>query len=98
MNVVMIALSLSIFNGDFAICTAKTNQIYPRAIYNNKQYYVFWSDYRHGSDYAVYGTRVDAVGKVFDPDGKLLYKNKAAYQPAIASDGKNFFAVFRDGC
>ncbi len=98
MNIMFAVLTLSFFQADFSICTDKANQLYTRALWMNNQFYVFWADYRYTSDYALFGARILPSGKVLDPDGKRLYKNKAAYQPAVASDGKNILAVFRDGC
>ncbi len=98
MNIALITFSLNFFCADFSICTAKGNQIYPRLLSKNNQYYIFWADYRHGGDYALYGTRLTKAGKVLDSNGKLLFKHKAAYQPAIAADETNILAVFRDGC
>lgn len=98
MNVALIAYTLSLFNLDLSICTAKAAQAYPRALFADGNYYVLWSDSRFSSDYALFVCRISASGKVLDPNGKLLFKRKAAYQPAAAFDGKSFLAVFRDGC
>jgi hypothetical protein len=98
MTITILLSSLSIFGAGVGVCTAAANQNYPRAVMLNGQYYVIWADTRHGSNYAVYGSRVKLDGKVLDPDGKQLFKHLAAYQPALATDGRALIAVFRDGC
>ncbi len=96
---VLIALwSLYLLSADFSICAAKDAQNYPRIAVADGKYFVFWADTRHGSDYAVYGTRITAGQKVLDGDGKLLFKHKAAYEPAVATDGKTILVAFRNGC
>lgn len=99
MCLMVFAMSLSLFNADFSICTAAAAQQFPRAIFTNNQYYVFWTDSRFlGSDgsYAIFGARVSASGTVLDPDGKMLFKRQSGYAPAVAWDGSNFLVVFRD--
>jgi len=97
----MLMLALIFPGADFPICTAADEQYYPCALYVNDQYYVFWADYRYydtDSSQAVFGARVSSSGTVIDPDGKLLYKNRTGYEPAVAYDGTNFLVVFRDSC
>jgi len=97
----VLMLSLVLPGADFPICTAADEQYYPCAMYANDQFYVFWADYRYydvDSSECVFGARVDANGTVIDPDGKLLYKNRTGYEPAVAYDGTNFLVVFRDSC
>jgi len=97
----MLMLSLIMPVADFPICTAADEQYYPCAMYANDQFYVFWADFRYydvDSSQSVFGARVSTSGAVLDPDGKLLYKNRAGYEPAVAYDGTNFLVVFRDSC
>ncbi len=98
MNLLTIFFSLSIFNADFAICTANDNQDLSSAIYKNNQYYVFWEDARSYPLYSLYGARISITGSVVDPDGKLLFRDSVYSRPAVAYDGTNFLVVFRDGC
>ena len=100
MNIIL-AFSLIVPAADFPICTAADEQYYPCGLYENGQYYVFWADYRYydvDSAQSVFGARVSPNGTVIDPDGKLLYKNRTGYEPAVAYDGTNFLVVFRDSC
>lgn len=97
MHIAMMCLALSVINADFGICTMATYEIYPCAIYQNNQYYVFWTDYRSAPLYSLYGARVSATGTVIDPDGKFLATD-SVYNPKVAFDGTNFLVVWREGC
>jgi hypothetical protein len=100
MNVVL-ALCLVVPSADFPICTAADEQYYPCGVFANDQYYVFWADYRYydvDSSQSVFGARISASGTVIDPDGKLLYRHRTGYEPAVAYDGADFLVVFRDSC
>ncbi|UCG31315.1 MAG: hypothetical protein JSV53_05410 [candidate division WOR-3 bacterium] len=97
----ILMLSLVVPCAEFPICTAADEQYYPCGVYENDQYYVFWADYRYydvDSSQSVFGARVSTDGTVIDPDGKLLYRNRTGYEPAVAYDGTNFLVVFRDSC
>jgi hypothetical protein len=97
----VLTLSLLLPGAEFPICTAADEQYYPCAMYENGQYYVFWADYRYydvDSTQSVFGARISASGTVLDPDGNLLYRNRAGYVPEVAYDGTNFLVVFRDSC
>lgn len=96
---ILFVVSLSLIGADFPICTATNNQVYPCAQFQNDQYYVFWADYRNYSPYySLYGARIAQDGSVLDPDGKQLFMQQSAYEPAAAYDGNNFLVVFRDSC
>ncbi|UCD05523.1 MAG: hypothetical protein JSV98_10510 [candidate division WOR-3 bacterium] len=97
----LLMLSLIMPAADFPICTAADDQYYPCGVYENGQFYVFWADYRYDdvdSSQSVFGARVSEDGTVLDPDGKLLFRNRTGYEPAVAYDGTNFLVVFRDSC
>lgn len=99
--ILTVVMSIFIFNADFAICTAGDVQRHPCAVFANNQYYVFWTDDRYfipETTHAVFGARVGTNGTVIDPDGKLLFKRRAAYATCAAYDGTNFLVVFRDSC
>lgn len=96
---VFLIMSLCLVSADFPICTNSSSQYYPCAIFENDQYYVFWSDRRHYSPYySVYGARIEMDGTVLDPDGKCLYKWQAGYELDAAYDGVGFLLAFRDSC
>jgi hypothetical protein len=98
MNIVLM-ISLCLVSADFPVCTATNHQCHPRIIFENDQYYVFWADYRYYSpDYTLFGARISEDGTVIDPNGKVLFRNQAAYEPAMAYDGSNFLLAIRDSC
>lgn len=98
MGLIMI-MSLYLVNADFPICTNSLSQYYPCPLYENGQYYVFWSDRRHHSpDYSIYGARIATDGTVLDPDGKLIFRRQTGYELSAAYDGANFLVVSRDSC
>jgi len=100
MSIVVIITALSLFNADFSICAATDHQYFPCAIYQNNQYYVFWTDYRtYSSDtlFSLYGARISASGTVLDPNGKCLLTDSVS-TPRVAFDGTNLLVVWREGC
>ena len=95
----VLLMSCILINADFPICAESHSQYYPYPVYANSQFYVFWGDRRDYSPYySVYAARVTESGTVLDPDGKLLYKWQAGYEPTAAFDGTNFLVTFRDSC
>ena len=54
------------------VCAAADNQEQPWAASDGKGFLVAWEDFRNGKDYDIYAARVDAEGKVLDPDGFLV--------------------------
>ncbi len=98
MGLIMI-MSLYLINADFPISTNSLTQHYPCPLYENGQYYVFWSDQRYYSpDYSIYGARVAIDGTVLDPDGKMIFRRQTAFELSAAYDGANFLIVSRDSC
>ncbi|MDQ3033427.1 MAG: hypothetical protein M3Y87_13495, partial [Myxococcota bacterium] len=55
--------------GGFAIGTGANFRYYPRVAYGLGQYIVAWLDYRSGSNYDLYASRVSSAGAVLDPAG-----------------------------
>lgn len=99
MSAVLLLASITLFNADFAICTASHYQFNPQAIFVNNQYYVFWEDWRfHQADSitGIYGARISSSGSVLDRDGKLLLLD-SVLDPRVAWDGTNFLVVCREG-
>ncbi len=85
-----------LFNADFPICTAPDYQFYPCTVYADSMYYVFWEDRRFvntDSTYSIFASRVTIGGTVLDPDGKLIFRDTAYYEPVVAFDGTNFLVV-----
>jgi len=97
--IAFLAMYVYLFNADFSICNATGFQYGPCAIYQNNQYYVFWTDHRFqqiDSSRALLGARVSTAGTVIDPDGKVIFRRQAFCYPAVAYDGVNFLVVFGD--
>ena len=70
----------------------------PAVAWNDGCYLVVWSDWRSGSWYNVYGTRVDAAGNVLDPLG-IPIANRGCYQeqPAVCLSDSNWLVTWEDG-
>jgi hypothetical protein len=80
-----------------AISIAASEQLYPSLAFDGTNYLVVWSDYRNGSDYDLYGARVDTSGTVLDPSG-IAISAAAGDQdcPWVAFDGTNCLVVWED--
>jgi hypothetical protein len=80
-----------------AISTDIDYQECPSVAFDGTNYLVAWEDYRNGSDYDVYGARVNASGTVLDPSG-IGISTATGYQeyPAVAFDGTNYIVVCQD--
>jgi len=86
---------------EFPVFTAGGNQIAPTIAFNGDNYLVAWSDSRWDGTASVediHATRVSPAGVPLDPAGIPLC-TAAGYQgePALVSDGSNYFAVWADG-
>jgi len=90
-------LMVSLFGADFPICTASLQQQHPCPLFQNDQYYVFWTDLRSPPAISLYGARVSTSGTVLDPNGKFLFQDSVS-TPRAAYDGNNFLVVWREGC
>jgi len=78
------------------ICTAPTNQQYPKVTYGTTNYFAVWQDSRNGS-INIYGTRINTVGIVLDTSGIII--SATGYNqnyPALAFDGLNYLVVWQD--
>jgi hypothetical protein len=91
---------LFVSQGDFPICQASNVQATPEVLFADNLFYVFWTDFRYSvvDTYAVYGARVTTTGTVLDPDGKMIFANKAETRPAAAYDGANILVALQDSC
>ncbi len=70
----------------------------PAVAFDGKQFLVVWQDRRNsGTQYDIYGARVDGAGKVLDPSGFAI-SQAAAFQrfPTVAHDGKRYLVVWQD--
>jgi hypothetical protein len=54
-----------------------------------------WNDYRSGMEEDIYGARVDADGRVLDPDGRFISTSGPDdYMPCVVWDGRNYYAFW----
>jgi len=60
------------------------------ASFDGTNYFAVWEDYRNSSGSFIYGSRIDTLGTILDPDGIPLIDGK---NPAVVFDGTNYFAV-----
>ncbi len=82
----------------FAIATAPGSQVRPAVACNGTDFFVVWADYRNGVTADVYGARVTAAGVVLDTAGFPICADAGnQLQPAVASDGQNYFVVWQGG-
>ncbi len=83
-----------------AVSAIPHNQADPRVAWDGKAFQVVWEDFRSGTTYEIYGARVSSEGKVLDPDGICLAKNRfPCFTPAICplGGGKVFLLWFYRG-
>lgn len=66
------------------VCGSPHNQALPEVAWDGSSFQIVWQDYRSGTKYEVYGGRVDAAGKVLDPEGKVL----------VSANGNDFRATY----
>jgi hypothetical protein len=79
------------------ISTAVNAQEYPAVASNGVDFLVIWQDYRSGTSYDIYGTRVSGTGVVRNPSGIPIFTDAYdQYTPAVAREGTNFLVVWQD--
>ena len=84
-------------NGEFAICTATNDQVFPSVSWNGETFLVVWQDGRSGIRSDIYGARVTPKGLVLDPDGFPIFvgsKNYNQVLPVVSFDGTNHLVVW----
>jgi phosphoribosylformylglycinamidine (FGAM) synthase PurS component len=80
-----------------AISTAVDYQYVPAVAFGGANYLAVWQDGRSGSGYDIYGARVSVGGTVVDASGiAISTAAKDQCDPAIAFDGTDYLAVWRD--
>lgn len=73
------------------------DQYYSGISWNGENYWVVWSDQRNGSDFDIFGARVNPDGEVLDPGGIQI--SKAAnnqYYPSIGWNGQFHLVAWMD--
>lgn len=84
-------------DGEFAICTAADDQVFPSVSWNGETFLVVWQDGRSGIRSDIYGTRVTPKGTVLDPNGFPIYVGQKNYNqvlPVVSFDGTNHLVVW----
>ena len=83
--------------GGIAISTAPYWKSHPSIAFDGTNYLVVWQDYRSGSDWNIYGSRINQSGTVLDPSG-IAISTAANWQryPSVAFDGSNYLVVWMD--
>ncbi len=79
------------------ISDGANHQENPSITFGGTNYLVVWQDFRSGSSWDIYGSRVSQTGSVLDPLGIAIYT--AAYNqesPSVAFDGTNYLVVWKD--
>ena len=80
-----------------AVSTAPGPQNAPSVASNGTDFFIVWEDYRSGTSYDIYGSRVDAQGAVLDPAGIPISTGKEREgAPVVGFDGTNYFVVWED--
>lgn len=83
--------------GGIPLSTAPNGQYTPSVSHDGVRFLVVWHDYRNGSNYDVYGTRMDSTGTVLDTSGIAISTAASSqYNPVVAHDGANFLVVWED--
>ena len=83
--------------GGILLSTAPDGQYAPSVAWDGTNFLVVWEDFRSGSNYDIYGTRVSPAGSVLDPLG--IPVSPAAgdqIRPAVSSNGTAFFVAWED--
>ena len=71
--------------GDIPISTARRrSSAVPALAFDGSNYVVVWQDYRSGTTYDVYGTRVSTAGTVLEPAGVGIATNPSSSEAAPA--------------
>ncbi|UCF81124.1 MAG: hypothetical protein JSV08_01490 [Acidobacteriota bacterium] len=82
-----------------AVSTAGGSQWKPSVASNGTDYIVVWGDYRSGTNYDIYGARVNSAGTVLDPTPTDIAVSTAVdrqYYPSVASNGTDYFVAWSD--
>ena len=84
--------------GGFPICSAQNDQMFPKAIWDGRNFFVVWEDRRSGVRWDLYGTWVTADGQVTVPDGFPIATGRLTndyVSPCLSFDGENYLVVWQ---
>ncbi len=80
-----------------ALSTAVSHQLFPSVAFDGINYLLVWQDWRNGSNYDIYGVRINQFGTILDSVG-IPISTAASNQssPSLAFDGTNYLVVWQD--
>ncbi len=80
------------------ISTAASIQQLPKATFGENDFLIVWEEKRLGSDFDIYGARVNTQGTILDSIS-IAISNSANLQrlPSVAFNGRNFLTVWEEG-
>ncbi|MBN2320611.1 MAG: hypothetical protein JXR49_16145 [Acidobacteria bacterium] len=85
------------YSSSFVISNMDDVQERPVVTTDGINFLVLWQDFRNGTDYDIYGARVDASGHVLDPSGIAIGTGTGNQCiPSVAFDDNNFIAIWMD--
>lgn len=85
-------------SGDIPIGAGAGNRRHPAVVWNGENFLVVWTEEGVGAGWDIVGARVTPEGKVLDPKGISISREKGDQSaPAVVASGKNFFVAWMDG-
>lgn len=79
------------------LATGSAPESGPGVAGNGAEWLVAWQDFRNGSDYDVYATRVTAAGAVVSPGGLAINTESGGQEnPVVGADGTDWFVAWQD--
>ncbi len=82
-----------------AISTAINCQMFPSLAFDGTNYLVVWQDERSGSEWDIFGARLNQSGILLDTLGIVISDTTDDQkEPSIAFDGTEYLVVWRDNC
>ncbi len=94
-----VSASYALLESPFTLTRATGNQFYPdvAALGAGGAFLVVWQDSRHTTRNEIYGTLVDADGRMQQPNGLGIFTvANEQFGPAVAWDGRNYLVVWQD--